>query len=382
MLFTNIQIRPSYIYCLGLLLMSTFSSMAEGPLIDNYVESYKEIAIAEMHRSGIPASIKLAQGLLESDFGRSDLANKANNHFGIKCGSKWTGDTFYKEDDDRNKDGKLIPSCFRAYANAYESYMAHSDFLMDPRKSYRYGFLFNYSSRDYSSWAHGLKDAGYATDPTYPSKLIQLIENNGLHRFDEDIYGDDVLVADRQTEISIEEKIEKETQHSEKDIIVSISDAEEGPNDGSSSHVPLKINGSKALRLGYKDTALSLAKANQVSLRSFMAFNEFLEYPADSIAKGTLVFLDAKQRDYLGLSERHVVKKGETMQDIAHEYGIWLKELHIKNRIPQDAQPLVGETLVLNGLVKIRKRPKFKRLNEVLDESEEYLFDTDMASLR
>ena len=118
-------------------------------LAQSYINNYKEVAIQEMHRTGIPASIKLAQGLLESDWGRSDLAKTANNHFGIKCGGKWAGGTFYKEDDDKNSKGQLIESCFRSFGSPTESYMAHSDFLSDPKKEYRYGFLFNYESTDY-----------------------------------------------------------------------------------------------------------------------------------------------------------------------------------------------------------------------------------------
>ncbi len=171
-----------------LLLLCSFISIGRtsgGKLADRYISTYKEIAISEMHRSGIPASIKLAQGLLESDWGRSDLATIANNHFGIKCGSQWKGEVYAKEDDDRDRNGNLIMSCFRSYDNAYDSYIAHTDFLMDSRKDYRYGFLFEYDHTDYRKWAKGLLKAGYATDKKYPKKLIQIIEQYELFLLDQ-----------------------------------------------------------------------------------------------------------------------------------------------------------------------------------------------------
>lgn len=146
----------------------------------NYIEKYKDIAIREMHRSGIPASITLAQGILESSWGNGSLALKANNHFGIKCKGYWTGPTFYIEDDDF-KNGKLIKSCFRAYDNAEDSYVDHTDFLVN---SPRYQKLFSYHHTEYKKWAHGLKKCGYATDKRYAYKLIRSIEKYNLDQFD------------------------------------------------------------------------------------------------------------------------------------------------------------------------------------------------------
>ena len=146
----------------------------------NYIENYQSIAIREMHRSGIPASITLAQGILESSWGNGSLALNANNHFGIKCKTYWTGPTFYIEDDDF-KNGKLIKSCFRAYDNAESSYIDHTDFLMSNE---RYRNLFEFDHTDYVNWAHGLKKCGYATDKRYAEKLINNIQKYELHRFD------------------------------------------------------------------------------------------------------------------------------------------------------------------------------------------------------
>jgi flagellum-specific peptidoglycan hydrolase FlgJ len=140
-----------------------------------YIGQYKDAAAIEMDRSGIPASIILAQGLLESGAGQSDLAKDANNHFGIKCNSNWTGKTYYKKDDDY-KNGVLTESCFRKYNSVAESYYDHAEFLHDPRKSNRYGFLFNLDRTDYKGWAYGLQSSGYATSSVYANQLIDLIE--------------------------------------------------------------------------------------------------------------------------------------------------------------------------------------------------------------
>lgn len=144
-----------------------------------YIEKYKHIAVAEMDRMGIPASIKMAQALLESGIGESKLAINANNHFGIKCGGEvWTGDTYYMWDDEP------VKSCFRVYETAEESFIAHSEFLRNPKKDFRYGVLFKLDKKDYEGWAKGLQKAGYATSKTYSKKLISLIERLELYKLD------------------------------------------------------------------------------------------------------------------------------------------------------------------------------------------------------
>ena len=140
----------------------------------SYIEKYSDLAVEEMYRAGVPASITLAQGLLESGNGLSELAVKGNNHFGIKCHNTWTGAKVYHDDDRKGE-------CFRKYDNPEESFRDHSDFL---RYRDRYKFLFDYEPTDYKSWAYGLKAAGYATDPKYPEKLIRLIEEHELYLYD------------------------------------------------------------------------------------------------------------------------------------------------------------------------------------------------------
>ena len=158
-----------------------FTNISDDNPAMSYIDQYKDLAVIEMHRSGIPASIILAQGLLESGNGNSDLARGANNHFGIKCKSYWRGSMYFHEDDDFNKAGKLIKSCFRAYESPIDSYVDHSNFLMYTE---RYEVLFSYDKTDYKQWARGLRSCGYATDKAYANKLIKKIEQFQLYNYD------------------------------------------------------------------------------------------------------------------------------------------------------------------------------------------------------
>ncbi|MFM6976026.1 MAG: glucosaminidase domain-containing protein [Sphingobacteriaceae bacterium] len=167
---------------------------------ETYIERFKNIAIADMNANGIPASIKLAQGLLESGNGNSELAVQANNHFGIKCNIDWKGRTIYKDDDEKNE-------CFRVYQTPEESYRDHTEFL----KRKRYAALFELNKNDYKGWAQGLKDAGYATNPKYPELLISLIERYQLNRFDSPEVSSDRIKREQKVlgEIAVEVPREK-----------------------------------------------------------------------------------------------------------------------------------------------------------------------------
>lgn len=151
------------------------------PHVNAYIDQYQWLAIDEMHRSGIPASIIMAQAIHESNGGTSRLAKESNNHFGIKCKSYWEGDKYFHPDDDYDKSGKLIPSCFRAYESVEASYVDHSEFLM---QTAHYSGLFGYSKEDFKHWANGLQLCGYATDCKYAEKLIRTIELYDLDELD------------------------------------------------------------------------------------------------------------------------------------------------------------------------------------------------------
>lgn len=359
-------------------------------LAEVYINRYKEIAIQEMHRTGIPASIKLAQGLLESDWGRSDLAKTANNHFGIKCGGQWRGGTFYKKDDDKDARGKLIESCFRSFSSVTESYMAHSDFLTDPKKEYRYGFLFQYNSTDYKSWAKGLRKSGYATDPKYPSKLIQIIENYNLNQYDEPIKNQELnfVMVPAKKKKDIPERVaipnpKKKTNSKKRKSNTSqnaIADAKE--------REALRMPSKHVSRLAYSIDALNkcrkvtakggetlheLAKAVGVSVDELIKVNEIYETEDDILGKGVNVYLEKKKRSFRGNREYHLVVEGETMESISQLYGLRVKSLYAKNRMPKGSKTMPGVKLSLRKSVSLSERPKFELVNR--NRKHKFLFE-------
>lgn len=334
-------------FLLGLLAAS-ISLSASTPLARQYIETYKDIAVKEMHRSGIPASIKLAQGLLESDWGRSNLATVANNHFGIKCGSQWSGGTFYKEDDDRDEMGRLVESCFRAFADGTRSYEAHSDFLRDPAKAYRYGRLFELSPTDYISWAHGLHDAGYATDPRYPQKLITVIEKYNLHQYDTYSPSNDLAVehVPEAQPLSVYAPHEKHAVSSRV------------------SPINYKISAINRVPMVIAPTSTTLADiAGHVGLSVdlLLQYNDGYNEATDPVLAGSYIYLQRKKRSYVGSTDEHIVADGESMDHIAQRYGIRVDNLYAKNKMPKQATPVVGARLHLRKPVLEKERPKFTR---------------------
>lgn len=319
--------RFLYFLILVFVLLAITESISSDPA-RKYISEYKDIAINEMHRTGIPASIKLAQALIESDWGRSDLAVKANNHFGIKCGGKWSGQTFLKKDDDYDQEGKLLESCFRVYSHAQESYKNHSEFLTDPSKSARYGFLFNYKTTDYTSWAYGLQTAGYASDQKYPKKIIGVIEKYKLHEFDKEI-------KPAQSNDIVEAPSTKKDNDLNKKLPASVRS---------------KISYSIRNTIVHADmSAKDLAELNNMSIRDFLSYNEIVLLPGDIIKKGTTIFLEQKKRDYEGAEESYILKDGETIETVAHMYGVRARTLKAINKIKK------GEALQPGTSVKLRK---------------------------
>ena len=177
-------------------LESTSTTKVYADVIMEYIDRYKDISMVEMQRYGIPASITLAQGILESGAGRGTLAKTANNHFGIKCHTGWTGGSVSHDDDEKGE-------CFRKYENPHESFEDHSKFLTT---LVRYAFLFEFGKGDYVAWAHGLRKAGYATDKRYPEKLISLIERYDLHSFDKQVLGNSYVAVEKETKVSVHSK--------------------------------------------------------------------------------------------------------------------------------------------------------------------------------
>lgn len=366
----------------------------------DYIDQHKMLAIQEMERSGIPASIKMAQALLESNYGKSELASKANNHFGIKCGNKWTGDTFYKQDDDYVK-GKLVKSCFRKFNSVQESFIAHSDFLKDPNKKYRYGFLFKYDKTDYESWAYGLYDAGYATDPSYPEKLLVIIKQYELYQYDTAGAGqrNKQDITDSYTPRTYEastpkKKTRKETRStksSEKKgsqtrptvnterINPKSETAAEAAFEASSyskdgAYRKKEVNYVPLVIAKGNETLMTFCKENQISLKDAIKYNERLNSSADILEEGEYIYTKEKKNNFVGNKEVHKVKRDETMYDIAQKYGIKLNSLYAKNRLPKYAQVLAGEKINLQGKVKLGDRPRFIDMSKDKRSDSKFLF--------
>jgi len=320
------------LFLIGILSMTYVAVQGQSDSQTAYIKKYKDQAIKEMDRAGVPASIKLAQGILESNSGKSTLAKKANNHFGMKCGSVWTGKTYYLEDDDYDENGRLIKSCFRVYKNVKDCYIAHSEFLNDPRKKYRYGFLFELNPTDYIAWARGLKKAGYATSPTYADKLINLIERHELNRYDR----------------------------------MSPGDKEPDPKDqflSAKNHII--VNGIKVVLADGQQNIRDIALNEEESVKSLLKYNEKIDERTDVPGKGTRVFLKKKRNGYRGNDKKyHQVKEGEKMFDLSQMYGVKLNKLLKRNKLDEGEQPAVGERIKLRGWFKVRNKPKLRDVSE------------------
>ena len=302
-----------------------------------YIEKYSAVAVAEMYRSGVPASITLAQGLLESGYGRSELALKSNNHFGIKCHNGWQGGKVYHDDDAKGE-------CFRKYENPEESYRDHSDFL---RYRDRYKFLFEYKITDYTSWAYGLKKAGYATDPNYPRKLINLIEQYKLYEYDTKSVADVQDKAQPHDKKGAHDKKHNhegpgaDAAHGKKPSAVKpqtiptppsqlekVQAVERGKRDVFSFSLSRQAYSQNGVVFVYAtdgETYSSIAESNGLFLRELLKFNELKEEVP--LAPGTVVYLQKKKNEAAQGLEMHVIEKGETLRGISQRYGVRMSKL-------------------------------------------------------
>jgi LysM repeat protein len=285
-----------------------------------------------MERSGVPASITLAQGIVESAAGNSKLAREANNHFGIKCGSKWTGPAYYIEDDDYDADGNLMKSCFRKYARAEESYLDHTDFLT---ASKRYDPLFSLPTTDYKGWATGLKTAGYATNPKYADMLIKCVEDHKLNEYDKQTEKNATLVTADGKKVR-------------NPFIARKADAG-----------VFKNNDLKTVSAKEGETALEIASRYNVPYDRFLKYNDL--QANDPLVENQYLYLQKKRNSFFGKKELHPVSEGENMYIISQLYGIKLKTLYCRNRMKMPQEPAIGARLNLRGRAK--KTPPTLALN-------------------
>lgn len=297
-------------FLIGIMLLTSVSLFAQirwNSQYQTYIDQYKDLAIAEMLKHNIPASITLAQGLLESGAGTSDLARKSNNHFGIKC-HDWIGATTSYDDDRPNE-------CFRVYRDVYESYEDHSKFLTEQP---RYRNLFKLKRTDYKSWARGLKKCGYATNPAYAKQLINIIELYKLHRYDK---------AKKYDKFMVE-------RSSVKDVAAGVD-----------LH-PIHIyNKNYYLKARQGDTFETIGREVGISYKKIAKYNE--RDKNDRLVPGEIIYLKKKQKkaEKVYKNRPHVVKAGESMYSIAQYYGIRLESLYKMNDLNPDYSIKVGDRL-------------------------------------
>lgn len=383
----------------GLLLflfgLSSIIGAAGQSQIESYIAQWAPTAVREMYRSGVPASITLAQGILESRYGLSTLAADGNNHFGIKCHKDWTGKKQYHDDDAKGE-------CFRVYDSAEESFRDHSDFL---RYRDRYKFLFDFETTDYKSWAYGLKKAGYATDPGYPGKLIKYIEDYKLYEYDTmPLAGVDGLEKQAEEVVKDEgEKVEAtpEPKHStvKEDKVKEKAKAKAKAQKRSSKmarKAKRKSSGDEELTGTIPQSPLALEEPKRIdknqleefkfsltreayskngvpfvtsvegesyasiAMRYGLFLNEILKYndltSSRELLPGTVVYLQAKKnQSEKGLDKFIVDDDSQTLWDICQRFGVKMSSVRKMNGFDASYQPSEGDTILLRGKRRAKK---------------------------
>lgn len=323
-----------YIFITFQLVASAQSSNLQAPVKkitrSEYIERYAPVAVKEMLISGVPASIKLAQGILESGNGNSALSRNANNHFGIKCHGMWEGKKYYMDDDAKNE-------CFRVYESVFDSYRDHSEFLSGRS---RYAALFKLRRTDYKGWARGLKKAGYATNPKYPALLIKIIEENRLHRYD-------FMKTPTESEYTSEDKTEVTTSNQRPNT----QQSEEAIVSTSQRQMYLR-NNIRYIRAKKGDTYKTIERLTQVRKRQILKYND--KPRSAPLIEGELLYLQPK-RNKNRKHSYHIASKGETLRWISQEYGIKMKQLYKHNEFSLGEEPVPGQKVWLRK----RKRNEY-----------------------
>lgn len=298
-----------------LLLLTVMVAHSQRMTRQEYIRKYQLLAISEMNRSGIPASIKMAQACLESSDGNSEMSRKSNNHFGIKCKSNWTGARSYHDDDEKSE-------CFRKYKNVEDSYVDHTNFLMS---NPRYNTLFQLESTNFAGWARGLKKAGYATDPRYAEKVIEIIELNQLWRLDHKMTREEMAQVEKM----------RLGDNFNKGLIINLY----------SSREVILHNGLRSAITRKGDNFELLAQEFGIKEWELRKFNDYPE--GYNPRAGEILYLQNKKPRAQGLFELHRVAEGESMHYISQYYGIRLRALYRINRLRYGDVVPVGTILNL-----------------------------------
>lgn len=330
---------------LALIVVFVASSYAQTITPEQYIQLYKDFAMREMKRMGVPAAITLAQGLLETENGNSDLLKKSNNHFGIKCKSTWTSGSVTHDDDETGE-------CFRLYKDAEESYRDHSNFL---RGSDRYAFLFALDPTDYKGWAYGLRKAGYATNPKYPLILIKNIEQYNLQQYS--------LLAAREVPTFEESK-----SPDEKETVTTVTKAapavnffeKENSNEQIATQASFKvdyINGHKCLFAKKGISLLAIATQNDINLNKLLEYNDL---DNDGILEDDrVIFLQRKSTR--GINDFYIVQQEKTLYDVAQANGIQLQSLLDYNNLKKDGDVQRGAKLYLKTVAETDQAKTIQR---------------------
>lgn len=295
---------------------------------EEYIDRYKAIAVSHMERYGIPASITMAQGILESDCGNSALAARSNNHFGIKCKRDWTGERVYHDDDARGE-------CFRSYSSVEESYRDHAEFL-DTQP--RYDSLFAYSSTDYKSWARGLKAAGYATAPDYAQRLVRIIEESRLYLLDrpdgERLYASQTGGgSDAGSWLSEQASVSR----------VAVAGTAVDPDDyrvtinAHNGYDVYMTNGVHYVLARENDTFEHIGRAFRLSPRNLRRFNDLKDASAQPMT-GEVVYIERKKKRWEGNARHHICRAGETAYAVGQSYAIRTRSVEKLNRLAAGAE--------------------------------------------
>ncbi|HKK75186.1 MAG TPA: glucosaminidase domain-containing protein [Saprospiraceae bacterium] len=339
------QIKPILLSLCCLLWGAAFSQAGDDDR-QRYVDQFSWLAVQEMERTGVPASVKLGQAILESRWGTSDLARSANNHFGIKCGGSWTGGSYYKKDDDYVL-GKLVPSCFRAYSSVQESFVAHSNFLMANR---RYAELFALKTNDYKGWARGLKKAGYATARHYHRSLINVIEELGLDKYDHMSSADFGLLANRPG---------KQPTVTRPGVLPPNGPADAPKTDAVGAVQILSNNDVKYVVSQAGETLESLSDRLNVPVKWLLSYNSNVEEATEELDAGEWIYIQPKRKNYRGRQKWHEVSAQDNMFSLSQRYGISLNQLYERNQMIPGTEPAVGAQVKIRGW-KVKTAPALR----------------------
>ena len=317
------------------------SQQAINPDYAGYILKYKEIAVKEMKLFHIPASITLAQGIIESNCGVSPLASQANNHFGVKCHNDWKGETYLFDDDDKQE-------CFRKYASAEDSYRDHSLYLVNKQ---RYAALFSLDLTDYTGWAMGLKQAGYATNPDYPRLLIHMIEMNRLYLYDDTTLNQ--VIADRtDREVKESERTEIREKSDKPRESRLFRESYRIPDPSDYKQVRISKLGRKVYEnndipfifIKQGDTWYNIA--SEYGIDAFQVYRENDMKESDKLTIGQMIYLEPKKRK--STVKTHLFREDETLYSVSQLYGIKLKMLYKYNNLKPGEEPVSGKIIQLS----------------------------------